>query len=252
MSSQPGRGAVVLTREPPDNDSLGRLVRAAGFELLEWPAVATEWLAPPGGADGLAEAFERAACVAFTSRRAVTAAGRLLETRGGLAEALKTRRAAAVGPATAIALERAGVSPSVVAEGRGWRELAGHLLAATQVSDRLLLIRSAAAEQGLPETLAAAGRLVEDVRLHGPGSPRPVVIEERPLAVIACASPSAARRILEWNPWTAACAFASIGPTTSKALRETLGIARVVEAAGPSDEELFNAIRAAARQTENT
>jgi uroporphyrinogen-III synthase len=251
MSPPDGKRAVVLTREPPDNDALAGLLEAEGFEVLAWPAVATEWLVPPDGAKGFAAACARADCVVFTSRRGVAAAERLLKPAGGLAGTLGDRAAAAVGPATARALEAAGVAPALVAGGRGWRELADCLLDALPQDCALLLVRSAAAEQGLPEALAAEGRLVEDVRLHGPGAPPAVKVGERPLTAIVCASPSAARRLVAWNPWAAARTFVSIGPTTTRVLADELGIARIVEAAGPTDSDLLNAIRAAARETED-
>ena len=42
---------VVLTREAADNAPLAALLGAAGFAVLECPAMATELLLPPGGSE---------------------------------------------------------------------------------------------------------------------------------------------------------------------------------------------------------
>lgn len=247
-ASEGSRGPVVLTREPPDNDELAAALAVAGFPVLEWPATATRWLAPEGGPEGLRDRIERAGLVAFTSRRAVAGARRLLGE--ALAPLLAERERAAVGPATARALEEAGAPAGLVAEGRGWRELAERLLATTAEGERLLLVRSAAADAGLPQALVAAGRLVDDVRLHGPGEPEPVREAARPLAAVACASPTAARLLLAWNPWAAEAAWVAIGPTTAEALRGELGVRRVVVAGGTTTADLLAAVERAARDEE--
>ena len=241
IASEGPRGTVVLTREPPDNDELAAALAAAGFGVLEWPCTATRWLEPEGGAEGLRGRLVAAGLVAFTSRRAVAGALRLLGEEG-LAEALAGGRCAAVGPATAAALERAGLAVALTAEGRGWRELGERLLAETGEGDRLLLVRSAAADERLPRTLEARGRVVDDVRLHGPGEPSPVRAEARPLAALVCASPAAARLLLAWNPWAAEQRFVAIGPTTAEALEDELGVARVAVATGTTTADLLAAI----------
>jgi len=94
--------------------------------------------------------------------------------------------------------------------------------------------------------------VVEDVRLHGPGHPEPVRSPELSIAAVACASPTAARNILAWNPWLRSRPFVAIGPTTGEALRRELGVELVIEAKGTTDADMLNAIRAAARPTEDT
>ena len=76
MTSITRSGPVVLTREPPDNDALSGMLRELGAEVLEWPAISTAWLEPPGGQDELRQTLSSPDWIVFTSRRAAEAADR--------------------------------------------------------------------------------------------------------------------------------------------------------------------------------
>ncbi|MEM7248620.1 MAG: uroporphyrinogen-III synthase [Acidobacteriota bacterium] len=233
---------MLLTREPPDNDALAARVREHGWPVLEWPALATELLPPPAGRDGLTADLERASWVVPTSRRALRGllAG-LDDDLPTLTRLLASCQVASIGPATSRELVRLGLQPALEAPGTGDEALATLLLDRLEAPARCLLVRSAAADERFPDRLRAAGHEVEDRRLHRPVEPAPRQDDERPLAAVHCASPSAARRLLSWNPWLTAVPFVALGPTTAEAL-EREGVTRVVQAAGPELDDVMTAL----------
>lgn len=243
MSSPTEQSPVVLTRAPEDNAGLARLLVQAGLPVLEWPAMATEDVVPDGGPAEIRDRLDRADGVVFTSRRGVDALCRLVGP-GPVARALATRPAAAVGPATAERLAELGVTCSLTGSGRGAEDLVAALVTRFPAGSRVLIVRSLAAEDRLPELLAAAGLDVSVAALHRPVAPEPVRREPRRLAAVVAASPSAARQVVTWNPWLRRVPFVAIGATTERALREDLGVVRVSVAAAPTDEALCAAVRA--------
>jgi uroporphyrinogen-III synthase len=110
--------AVLVPRDPARAAALAELLRAEGAEVLVAPVTAT---APPPDPDALDAAVRdlvggRHAWVAVTSVNAV-AALRGAAARTGVVLGDVPSRWAAVGPATAQALERAGVRVSLTAAG---------------------------------------------------------------------------------------------------------------------------------------
>lgn len=243
-----GGAPVLLTRAAPDNAALAARLRAAGVAVLEWPALATDETPAPDGPEGLAARCRGCERALFTSRRGVEA----FERQAGGADAaralLEGLKVAAVGPSTAARLGKLGVVADLVGDGSGALALVPRL--ALERPSRLLLVRSRAADDELPRALEAAGIAVSDLSLHGPVEPPAQRHPPRPVAAVACASPSAARRLLAWNPWLADAPFVAIGPTTARALESELGVRRVTVARRPDDDSLFRALAGLAGATE--
>jgi uroporphyrinogen-III synthase len=244
----PAPPTVALTRAHEDNAELASLLRGAGLGVIEWPATAVRTLVPAGGAEAVAAAVGGARVVAFTSRRGVDSA---LEIGGAaVRELLAAREVAAVGPATAARLEREGFRARWIAKGSGSAELADALAAGLPRGTRVLLLRSAAADGVLPTRLASAGLRVEDVRVYGPVRPARPADTGLDVAVITCASPSAARRVRAWREGrTETATYVAIGPATARALRDVGGAPRVVTARSPRVQDVRDAVLAAIGST---
>ena len=205
--------------------------------------MATRVLTPPEGASEgqLLELLARTDVLGFTSRRGVEAASAIAP---GWNLPAKSIALAAVGPATARALQDLGLTPRWLGDGTGSADLARRLADGVPPGALVSLLRSALADDALPLALAAAGLRVEDVRLYAPCEPRLIPAEEGSADVVVCASPSAARRILAWHPWTGSVAFVALGPTTARALHER-GVMRVTTSHGTTVEDLLVAITSA-------
>jgi uroporphyrinogen-III synthase len=225
---------IALTRAPEDNAPLAARLRADGFGVVEWPAMTARVLHV--SRDALLAAIARADRIVLTSRRGVEAC---LAHLGGL-EPLHAKDVAAVGDATAEALRAEGIEPRWIGS-TGAVALADRMAADGPSKDRVLLLRSAAADDALPERLRLDGFVVDDVRTYEPVAPPRPDAEPQPLGAVVCASPSAAGLVLEWFPWIKGERFVAIGPTTARAL-EALGVTHVTVAAGTDVDSLYEAV----------
>lgn len=238
-ASPPGSGLpVVLTRSRSDNARLAALLAARGLIALSLPPLRAALVRPADGADDLARAVAGADVAVFTSRRGVLALRGLLGRRA--IALLAQCRLAAVGATTAALLRRMGLEPAWVGD-HGAEELGVLLAAALPPGTRVLLLRAVEAPDVPARSLRDAGLLVDDRRVYRQVEPpRPASCPEQAAAIV-CASPSAARRVLAWQPALAASPFVAIGRTTAAALA-SLGAARIVQAASPDPEALCRAV----------
>lgn len=251
---------VLVTRSPRQSSELARQLSALGLEPVLVPAIE---LAPPSSFDTLDAALAHLASydwLIFTSANAVDAFHRRFESAGlntGRVEA----RIAAIGPATARALEAIGLAaglipPQAVAESLA-EALLPHVCQPDGLPTRFLLVRAEDARDVLPETLRAAGAEVTIAPAYRTVVPADSVDVIRELfggatsdiAAVTFTSSSTARNLL------ALCEAAgvslppsalrvSIGPITSETLR-SLGYAPHAEAVTASVAALAQAVREA-------
>ena len=158
MTALRGRRFLV-TRRKEQSGGLAALLREAGAEVLEAPAIA---IAPPEDRGPLDAALLRLAefdWVAFTSANAVRAVA------GRLPAPAHWPKLASVGPATTHAIEEAlGRAPDLVPDGDFRAEgLARALTAAGVAGKRILLPLSYRARDSLEAALVAAGARLERV-----------------------------------------------------------------------------------------
>ena len=163
-AAQPLRGrVVVVTRPRAQARAFAGLLEAAGARVLLVPTIAIE---PPASWEPLDRALERLddyRWAVFTSVNGVEMTRRRLAETGRGAEALRGRRLAAIGPATADALHAMGLEAEVVPEEYVAEALAGRLRALIRPGERVLLARAAEARDVLVTLLKAAGALVDEV-----------------------------------------------------------------------------------------
>jgi uroporphyrinogen III methyltransferase/synthase len=187
--------------------------------------------------------------VVFTSANGVARFWHELETCGGGASLPNGMQVAAIGPATAAALERRGVRPEVVPEEYVAEAVADALTGRAVIAGcRVLLPRAAGARQVLPERLRSAGAEVDEV----------IAYESRPDPDgIAKLRDGLQRGVFDMITFTAASTVnhfievagadpggarvAAIGPITAAAAR-TAGMAVDVVAREYTEEGLLQAI----------
>jgi uroporphyrinogen-III synthase len=119
--------------------------------------------------------------VAFTSANGVERSVGLLGGIGKDASALACVRLAAVGPATAAALARHGLTAGVTATEQRGEGLARAMLAAMGGPRRVLLLRAQAARDALPDALRAAGCTVDVAAVYATAAPPDLAETLRPL-----------------------------------------------------------------------
>lgn len=163
---------VLVTRASRQASLLADLLRAAGAEPVVIPTIE---LVEPSSLAPLDEAWERLGTfhwLLFTSANAVEFVGRHLAGVGlmlcaGLPSGVKV---AAIGPATARAVEAAGLRVDLVPRQAVAESLAEELLPYAVQPDgspsRLLLLRAEEAREVLPDTLRAAGAEVTVVPVY--------------------------------------------------------------------------------------
>lgn len=231
---------VLVTRAREQAAGAAELLREHGAEPLVVPTIEIH---PPADRAPLEQALRELragayAWVAFTSANGVDRTWDALVAAGADARAFGAARLAAIGPATARALERRGLRADVTAREFRGEGLAEAMLAALPgrpagaPPPRVLLARAAQARDVLPDMLRAAGCAVDVVPAYETHAPAPDTVTElareleagRVDAVVFTSSStvqnlcdllgSEAARLL------AGPRIASIGPVTTATARE--------------------------------
>lgn len=250
MSALTGRG-VAVTRAEPAGGALGARLEARGARVARWTTIALVPPADPAPFESALARLEEFDWLAVTSGHAVAA---LVERVAAPPASLAL---AAIGPATAAALEAAGWRVDRVGEGDGAEGLVAAFRAAGDAAGaRVLYPASARARTTLEHGLAALGATVERVEAY---RTLPVAldaaacraeIESGAVEAVTFASPSALEGLAEalgdaeLSELLARVAVASIGPTTSAALA-AFGRAPDAEAEPSTLDGLVEAARVA-------
>ena len=152
---------VLVTRSPRQSSELATQLSALGLEPVLVPAIE---LAPPSSFDALDAALAQLSSydwLIFTSANAVEAFHRRLESAGTARRSRGAVRIAAIGPATARALESVGLAAEVIPPQAVAESLTEALLPHARQADgsatRFLLVRAEDARDVLPDALRAAG-----------------------------------------------------------------------------------------------
>jgi uroporphyrinogen-III synthase len=233
---------AVVTREA---EAYAAAFAAVGLEVVTMPVTRSE---PPEDEGALARAIAAGGYAAIVCASA-RAAHALAVARGHTA----IGEVWAIGPATAQALEAAGIA-AIVPEVRDGAGLARALVAARSVAGtRILVPRAEDGRDDAIEILRAAGAEVEAIaayRTVACDPDDPAVARGRELlergAAAACAlfAPSQVAALARIVPLTAiATRFIAIGETTARALREA-GVAVAAVAESPTPEGMARALAA--------
>lgn len=231
---------VVVTRPRAQAGPLADALTALGAQVILLPAIRLEPAADLTPLDRALRRLQAYAWVIFTSANAVRLTLERLAALGLPPAALAARGVAAIGPATAAALQAAGVHPAFVPEEFIAERVAEGLGSVAGL--RVLLPRAAGARPALPDLLRAAGALVEEIPLyravpHGPDAAACAKLA-RGVDVVTFTSPSTVEgfvqivRALGLDPQRLPGdpAFVCIGPITAAAAAQAgLPPARVAQ-----------------------
>jgi uroporphyrinogen III methyltransferase/synthase len=240
---------IAVTRPPGQARALIESLRRLGAEAVSTPTIRIVDPPDPEGLRGAIATLDRYDWVVFTSANGVERFWRELEAEGR--EGLPSRAlVAAIGPATAEALEARGSRPHIVPEEFVAEAVADALIAFGDLDGRhVLLPRAAGARQVLPERLRAAGAEVDEVIAYesqadptGIGRLRSA-LERDEVDMITFTAASTVRHFVEASdagPGRARVAV--IGPITAGAARSA-GLRVDVEARRYTVEGLVEAIR---------
>ncbi len=245
---------VVVTRAPEQASELIRALEALGATVLLLPTVGFASAEDPAELDA---AFARLAdfdWILFTSQNAVrffcsgwSESGRERSALGSV-----RGRVAAVGAATARALELEGMRVDYVAQTQTGESLGAELRDSVR-GRRVLLPRSDRVDDRLPSALREASATVHEVtayRTLRPETLDPEILgglRRAEIAAIVFASPSAFHNLAGFVPSAELAGlsnqvqFAAIGSTTARALREA-GIRVAIESNESSSAGLADAI----------
>jgi hydroxymethylbilane synthase len=242
------RPRVLVTRPGSERDPVADALRASGMEPVGVAMIQID-REPAGGAlDAALAAGDRYDWIVVTSANGAAAAAEALARVGRLPA---RARWAAVGPATARALERAGIPVGFVPARATGSDL-GHELP-LETGDRILLARGDLADATLPGILARRGADVTEVvaytTIEGPAASAPVLeaaLAEGPIDALVLASGSAVRGLRLLTPASQvervlATPAVCIGPVSAGVARET-GFRAVREAATPDPTALVRAV----------
>lgn len=248
---------VIVTRARAQAGELAGLLEVRGAEVLLCPVIRFEDPDDWGPADAAIASIRDYDWVVFTSRNGVDRFFARLASRGLDARALADARVAAVGPATAGALERHGITPDLVPD----EHVAEGLLAALEARGPLrglsiLIPRAQEARELLPDELVARGAKVDVAPVYrtvGEGAaPEPVreALADGTVDAVVFTSASTVKRFAAlFAPSPPAevlsgVMVASIGPVTSDAARE-LGLTVAVQPDEYTAPALVDALAAA-------
>ena len=245
---------VVVTRPRGQAAGLAALLEARGADVLLAPVIE---IVPAGLTPEVSAAIDGLAgydVVIFTSANGVEAFCDRLRERDLGPEALAGCELAAIGPATAAALEARGLFPSLVPDSY----VAEGLLAALETrarrlaGARVLLPRAREARSVLPDTLRELGAAVDVVALYDTTPARFLDVPRERLEqadYITFTSSSTVHAFVELmgpellTQRLARVRLASIGPVTSATLQEH-GLGVAVEAVEYTAEGLAAAVAA--------
>ena len=242
---------IAVTRADDGDDPLTRQLEASGATVLAWPTLAFEPPADPAPLDAALADPTAWDWIVFTSARAVGPVTNRVRAPGGG----PWPRVAAVGAATARALEAAGWAPNVVGEA-GADALAARLAdEAALEGARVLFPAASRARDALAVALEAAGAFVTRVEayrtvLRPPDGAQVGADLEAGVDAVAFASPSAvealapALRQIALDRWRRTVLVA-IGPTTAAAVGEQPGWPRPIVADDTSFEGMVRALASA-------
>jgi uroporphyrinogen-III synthase len=257
-----GRPAVLVTRPAGGSDPLVARLAAAGLRVHAIPTVTTRPVAPGGDLDRAASDLSAADWVLLTSVAAFHALSDALVRVGASWPQPGCRpRFAAVGRATAGALEGAGLTAAATSsDGTGLGLVPALESTESLAGRRIVLPRASAADDRLPSALRERGAdvrvVVAYVTVEAPAESRgPLLaaLADPDLQAVVVASGSAVRGLLglldvSGSPADRAARsrtlpFVSIGPSASDEVRR-LGLELGAEAATPSVAALADAVLA--------
>jgi len=252
---------IVLTRAAEESRELARALESLGAEVILLPTVAFAPAADWQKLDDQLRHLDWFDAILFLSKNAVRYIFDRCAQLGIKCEVVgsSNRFIAAVGPATARALAEKGLRVNYVAKNHTGESLAGELRESL-AGRRVLLPRSDRGDDRVPHALHEIGANVTEViayRTAAPAALDPAILARvrgGEVDAVVFASPSAFHNLrdsvgpADTAQLSARIQFVAIGPTTSRAIRES-GCRVAMEAEEASAAGLAAALAKHYRQT---
>ncbi len=222
---------VLVTRAADQAGNLSDALRAAGFEPVEVPVLEIVPPADPAPLDSAILSLPTYDWLILTSTNAVSALASRAVALNIKLSAEKIKNIAAVGRATAAAIEGLGLSVSLTPEKYVAESLLNQFQRLNVSGQRILLIRAAIARDIIPATLSSLGAKITIVEAYRNQTPATAPAElvaalEKGMDLAAFTSSSSVTHLRAAAeaanlPWPLSkVQAASIGPITSQTLRE--------------------------------
>ncbi|MFH1002908.1 MAG: uroporphyrinogen-III C-methyltransferase [Chloroflexota bacterium] len=157
---------VLVTRARHQASSLSRLLTERGALPVELPAIDIQPVTDNKELDGAIARLEQYAWVVFTSVNGVAAFFRRLNALKQDSRALRDAKIAAIGPATAAALEGQGIIPDYLPESYTGAGLLEGFRKRDIAGQHLLLPRADIADDELSAGLSRLGAVVDDIAVY--------------------------------------------------------------------------------------
>lgn len=243
---------VLLTRARAQSETMIALLEKEHAKPLIFPVIE---IGPPDDLDAFRNAvasMSSYAWVVFTSANGVRATFDEID-RAKISDAFGNARIAVVGPATARELEARGITANLTASEAVGDVLANDLLPRLAPQSRVLLLRAKVAREVLPETLRAAGHVVDVVAAYETHRASPDDVEKiktmlarGEIDFVTLTSASTVEHLVallgaDAKTLLAKTRLASIGPVTTDAAR-ALGLEVAVTAQPHTAEGLISAL----------
>lgn len=253
---------VVVTREKARADGLAAALVSLGAIPVLFPTIETRPTASLPALDAALSSVAGYDWIVFTSAAGVRAAFARQAELGVSADWLADRAVAAVGPATAAALEERGVKGVAVPPDFVGDRIADAI--GPVRCRRFLLLRANLASAALPDRLRSLGGVVDDVEayrtvpLSSPVADGSAAGVRSGIDAVTFTSPSTVEGFVngvgeDWREVVAGALVVTIGPVTSRAAR-SLGLRVDAEADPHTIDGLIGALVRAfeAREMERT
>lgn len=223
---------IVVTRAAAQAGSFTALLERAGARVVQAPTIVVE---PPESwapLDAALGGISRFTWIIFTSVNGVSMVDRRLAALGRPWSALGGARVAAIGPATAAALQARGLRAEVVPGEYRAEALVERLRDVVGAADRILVPRAAEARDILVSELRRLGADVTEVAAYRTRPPAGSALSVRvalaghEVDAVTFTSSSTARNFArlftdeERRTWFAGVTVASIGPITAATAAE--------------------------------
>jgi len=239
---------IVVTRARAQASSLAATLRGLGAEVVELPAIRIE---PAIDSDEVLNAIEQIgeyALICLTSPNGVRLLFKAMDRAGLDTRSLAGVTIAAIGPGTARALAKRGVTADIVPERFVAESLVESLQTVEVEGKRVLVARAADARDVIPEWLGNRGAEVDVVALYETVRETldPTAVKAAQAAdYVTFTSSSTVRNLTEalGDRFPKGARIVSIGPVTSEAAREA-GLEVHVEAERHDIDGLVEALLA--------
>jgi len=243
---------VVVTRARAQASGLAKRLRGLGAAVVELPAIRIESRIENDEVKSAVARIGEYSLIVLTSPNGVRLLFEAMRSAGLDARALGGTTVAAIGPGTARALAKVGISADIVPERFVAESLVEALAEVDVTHKKVLVARATEARDVIPEHLAERGAEIDVVALYETvrEAPEPAAVEAAQAAdYVTFTSSSTVRNLTEalGDRFPADARIVSIGPVTSESAREA-GLEVNVEADRHDVDGLLAALLADAQR----